>query len=136
MRSVGADRHAPFNAVHAEPDNLRTLMAVIDPPIQWAESAAHPMGLVVQFAGLVPSSRNDDSLAAAYSVYSASRLWLTANRHASSHAPQSLEARGAAFGCHPRQDLSIPARCPGPGERAPRSTWVCAGLRQLTRLKP
>jgi hypothetical protein len=75
------------------------------------------------------SRRSDDSLAATYSVYSASRPRLTANCHASSHAPRSLEARGAAFGCHPRQDSSIRARSQGPGEHPCRST--CSARAQL-----
>jgi hypothetical protein len=54
------------------------------------------------------SRRSDESLAVTYSVYSASRPRLTADRHRSSRAPHLLEARGAAFGCHARQDLSFP----------------------------
>jgi hypothetical protein len=68
------------------------------------------------------SRRSDDSLAATYSVYSASRLRLTRHRHVPSRAPQSQEASGVAFGCHARAALSAWLACQGRG--GPENWWA------------
>jgi hypothetical protein len=42
------ERHGPRSAAHAEPDNLRTLTAVIDTSALCAESAIRPQGAQAQ----------------------------------------------------------------------------------------